>query len=121
MRERYIKALLIVLAATGVETQLISYAQKTSVGEFAVAENLSQSEFKTLRADILSVVNALKNLNNHSGDDETYHPYGSGLASKNLLSDCRKAVSARNIYFYHPCFSLAANRKSIKIRAPSHS
>ena len=120
MRSRYIKALLILLATTGVETQVITFALKASVGEFAVTENLSQSEFRTLRADILSVVNALKNLNSHKGNDNVYHPNGYGFASRNILLNTPKAVLAHNIFFDSPRFLLAVAGKSIRIRAPSH-
>lgn len=114
MRSRYIKALLILLATTGVETQVITFALKASVGEFAVTENLSQSEFRTLRADILSVVNALKNLNSHKGNDNVYHPNGYGFASRNILLNTPKAVLAHNIFLTHHAFYLPLQEKALE-------
>lgn len=60
MVNRYITALLIVLAATGVEAQTYKSALKLALTDISYDEFIQQPEIKALEDDILSVIKAIK-------------------------------------------------------------
>lgn len=60
MMNRYITALLIVLAATGVEAQTYKSALKLALTDISYEEFIQQPEIKALENDILSAIKAIK-------------------------------------------------------------
>lgn len=118
MRNRYITALLVVLAATGVEAQTFQSVLKLALGEVSVEEIISQPEIKGLESDILSVIKSLKTLDrksdrNHS-DFKTYH-----LATQNVsFCTIKRIISPCKTYRFAKREN-PAQGGSICIRAPS--
>ena len=60
MMNRYITALLVVLAATGVEAQTYRSALKLALGDLSVEQIIDQPEAKALEEDLLTIIKALK-------------------------------------------------------------
>lgn len=121
MRNRYIKALLIVLAATGVEAQMVQTVLKASGGEFSVEEILSRAAIKAVRTDVLQTVNALKNIDSHNEKDNVYLSKSHALMPLGILPNTGKSIFSNNIYGAGFCFSCLEQDGSIVIRAPSRS
>ena len=65
---RYITALLVVLAATGMEAQTYQQALKFALTDISYDEFIQQPEAKALEEDILHVIKAIKEASdeNHS-------------------------------------------------------
>ena len=73
MVNRYITALLVVLAATGMEAQTYQQALKFALTDISYDEFIQQPEAKALEEDILCVLKAIK----AASEDEsiaTHHP-----------------------------------------------
>lgn len=120
MRSGYIKALLVLLAATGVELRTVPSAIKLAVGQFALDEILLQAGKRTIRTDIMSVANTLKSVGSHSGKGNAFHLKNCALASFNLCLLNAECIRSSNIcHFYTCCFRLECDG-SIVIRAPSY-
>lgn len=60
MVNRYITALLVVLAATGMEAQTYQQALRFALTDISYDEFILQPEAKALEEDILSVIKAIK-------------------------------------------------------------
>lgn len=121
MRDRYIKALFIVLAAAGVEVQITQSVLAASVGEQAIKEVLTLSEIKTIRTDILLAVNALKNLNADNENEPAFH-FNYFVALNGNIIQCEKISIQSTVINSKPSrFSNAACGKNILIRAPTIS
>lgn len=60
MVNRYITALLVVLAATGMEAQTYQQALRFALTDISYDEFIQQPEAKALEEDILSVIKAIK-------------------------------------------------------------
>ncbi len=60
MANRYITALLVVLAATGLEAQTYQQALKFALTDISYDKLIQQPEAKALEEDILSVIKAIK-------------------------------------------------------------
>ena len=63
MVNRYITALLVVLAATGMEAQTYQQALRFALTDISYDEFIQQPEAKALEEDILSVIKAIKKHN----------------------------------------------------------
>lgn len=120
MRNRYIKAILIVLAATGVEAQMVQTALKAAGGGASVEEILSRAEIKAMRTDLLQVVNALKSIDSHNEKDGVYLSKSYALASPGILFCTGKSVFNNHIYCSGFRPSCPKHGGSIVIRAPSY-
>ena len=80
MVNRYITALLVVLAATGMEAQTYQQALKFALTDISYDEFIQQPEAKALDEDILCVLKAIK----AASEEEsiaTHHPIQIGRAS----------------------------------------
>ncbi len=115
---KYITALLVVLAATGVEAQTYQSALKAALGNSTLEEFCNHLELKGVETDILSVIEAYKNI--HKED------YKEPLTTRIALLDrhnkvfyynvgkLEKQSKVESIYLPNPSISSA-----ILIRAPS--
>ena len=115
---KYITALLVVLATTGVEAQSYQSVLKVALGDVNIEDLCHQQAFKGVEQDILSVLEAFKQIK----EDEEIEP------AQN------KAVFVADIYDNYPTdFKAKSNnyqkleqflpnpslRSGIKIRAPN--
>ena len=97
MVNRYITALLVVLAATGMEAQTYQQALKFALTDISYDEFIQQPEAKALEEDILCVLKAIK----AASEDEsiaTHHPILSATLAANS-SDILTGIHS-HIYFY---------------------
>lgn len=116
MVNRYITALLVVLAATGMEAQTYQQALKFALTDISYDEFIQQSEAKALEDDILCALKAIK----AASDDEstTGHHY---FLSAPLVANETDILTASN---QHIClFPVIEHRfkapyGSIVIRGP---
>ena len=65
MVNRYITALLVVLAATGMEAQTYQQALKFALTDISYDEFIQQPEAKALEEDILYIIKAIKEVEQH--------------------------------------------------------
>lgn len=99
MVNRYITALLVVLAATGMEAQTYQQALKFALTDISYDEFIQQPEAKALEEDILYVLKAIK----AASEDEsiaTHHPILSAIlaaTSSDILTDIHS-----HIYYESP-------------------
>ncbi len=71
MMNRYIAALLVVLAATGIETHSYQSAIKFALTDISYEEFIKQPEAKALKEDILAFIKAIKKAQGQSSTHET--------------------------------------------------
>lgn len=113
---RYITALLVVLAATGMEAQTYQQALRFALTDISYDEFIQQPEAKALEEDILCVIKAIKEA---SAEDEHIISHHSPTA---CLSACASDILTEihpTIYF-HPAIEHKnkAPYGSIVIRGP---
>ena len=122
MMNKYITALLVVLATTGVEAQTYQSALKAAMDNATLEEFCNHLNIKGVETDILSVIEAYKNISslNSCKSAPAYKP----AATRFALSDRYKAVHnvrqlenlRKTISNYLPNPSV---NSAILIRAPS--
>ena len=116
MVNRYITALLVVLAATGMEAQTYQQALKFALTDISYDEFIQQPEAKALEEDILCVLKAIK----AASEDEniaTHHPILSATLAANS-SDILTGIHS-HIYYDSPTeHRYKVPYGSIVIRAP---
>ncbi len=117
MVNRYITALLVVLAATGMEAQTYQQALKFALMDISYEEFIQQPEAKALEEDILFAIKAFK----QASDEEniTERPFFMSPAlmagTTDILTD-----SSKNICFYPIVeHKYQASYGSIVIRGPN--
>ena len=114
---RYITALLVVLAATGMEAQTYQQALKFALTDISYDEFIQQPEAKALEKDLLCVIKAIKEASDEEHKSPNHH-----LASANLSVDTSDILTEihTNIYF-HPTLEHKhkAPYGSIVIRGPN--
>lgn len=96
MVNRYITALLVVLAATGMEAQTYQQALKFALTDISYDEFIQQPEAKALEEDILYVLKAIKQASEDESNTE-YHYHQPAIiiaANTDILTD-----SHSHIYF----------------------
>lgn len=115
---RYLTALLVILAATGVEAQTFEPALKAALGKMSFEEICRQPELKACRYDILSVIQAFKKVSpeakdNHSHSNIHHFALQNSLfwLAKVPISACKKAYFAKR--------RQSVDCKAIHIRAPN--
>ena len=99
MVNRYITALLVVLAATGMEAQTYQQALKFALTDISYDEFIQQPEAKALEEDILCVLKAIK----AASEDESiaaHHPTLSATLAAHS-SDILTAIHS-HIYYESP-------------------
>lgn len=116
---RYITALLVVLAATGMEAQTYQQALKFALTDISYDEFIQQPEAKALEEDLLCVIKAIKEA---SDDELSIHPHHHLLASlTDDYSDILTEIHSHIYFAYaikHPKSNLYG---SIVIRGPNLS
>lgn len=117
MVNRYITALLVVLAATGMEAQTYQQALKFALTDISYDEFIQQPEAKALKEDILYVIKAIKQASEEENLSEHHYHQAAVLAAAktDILTD-----SHSNICF-HPVVvhKYKAPFGSIVIRGPN--
>lgn len=78
MMNRYIAALFVVLAATGMEAHTCQYALKYAVGDLSCEEFIKQSQVRVLEDDLIAIIKALKKTRHHLFPSLQHHPDGAG-------------------------------------------
>ena len=103
---KYITALLVVLAATGVEAQSYQSALKIALGDVNIEDLCHKQAFKGVEQEILSVLEAFKQIK----EDEEIEP----AQSKAALTSQSNNNQESQLFLPNPSL-----RTGIKIRAPS--
>ena len=117
MVNRYITALLVVLAATGMEAQTYQQALKFALTDISYDEFIQQPEAKALEEDILYVIKAIKQASEEDNMSEHHYHQAAVLAAvkTDILTD-----SHSHIYFYPViAHKYMAPYGSIVIRGPN--
>ena len=115
MVNRYITALLVVLAATGMEAQTYQQALRFALTDISYDEFIQQPEAKALEDDILSVIKAIKEAS--EDHQKAQHHFPSAI----LKADASAILTESNPYI---CFTPPTEPKyqapygSIVIRGP---
>lgn len=118
MVNRYITALLVALAATGMEAQTYQQALKFALTDISYDEFIQQPEAKALEEDLLCVIKAIKEASEDENIAEHHHYLSATLsvADSDILAE-----------FSHPiCFYPTVAHKyralygSIVIRGPDN-
>lgn len=117
---KYITALLVVLASTGVEAQTYQSALRIALGDATIEDLCHKQTFKGIEQDILSILDATKQIK----EEEEIEPAQSQIAFISELSD--KYTPVFTLYSNHTLqlSSFLPNpslRSGIKIRAPSYT
>ena len=81
MVNRYITALLVVLAATGMEAQTYQQALKFALTDISYDEFIQQPEAKALEEDILYVIKAIKQASEEENMSEQHYHQAAVLAA----------------------------------------
>ena len=116
MVNRYITALLVVLAATGMEAQTYQQALKFALNDISYDEFIQQPEAKALEDDILCVLKAIKQASEDESIAEHHHFLSATLATDttDILTDIHPHI------YFHPLVEhkYKAPYGSIVIRGP---
>ena len=116
MVNRYITALLVVLAATGMEAQTYQQALKFALNDISYDEFIQQPEAKALEDDILCVLKAIKQASEDESIAEHHH-----FLSATIPAESTDILTENHS---HICFYPAEEHKykapygSIVIRGP---
>ena len=115
---KYITALPVVLATTGVEAQNYQSALKIALGDVNIEDLCHQQAFKGVEQEILSVLEAFKQIKE---DEETEPAQNKAVYVTDLYDNYSTALIVRSknnqkLQLFLPNPSL---RTGIKIRAPS--
>ena len=99
MVNRYITALLVVLAATGMEAQTYQQALKFALTDISYDEFIQQPEAKALEEDILYVIKAIKQASEEENMSEHhYHQAAVPAAVKtDILTDSHLNICFRPV------------------------
>lgn len=118
MANRYITALLIILAATGVEAQTYQSALKLALTDISYQEFIQQPEVKALEDDILSVFKAFKQTDNNE-KKSLHYPF--------CYINATLSAEKENTFIHHTSFFdeiKAARQKQLQheivIRGPDY-
>lgn len=117
MVNRYITALLVVLAATGMEAQTYQQALKFALTDISYDEFIQQPEAKALEEDILCVIKAIKEASEDEPTAPQYH-----FSSANVSVTASDILTEKQKY---SCFYPVIEHKytapygSIVIRGPN--
>ena len=114
---RYITALLVVLAATGMEAQTYQQALKFALTDISYDEFIQQPEAKALEDDILCVIKAIKEASEDDSVTPQFH-----FSSATLTDDATDILTDNSLNI---CFISVLGHKnkapygSIVIRGPN--
>ena len=115
---KYITALLVVLATTGVEAQNYQSALKIALGDVNIEDLCHQQAFKGVEQEILSVLEAFKQIKE---DEETEPAQNKAVYVTDLYDNYSTAliVKSKNNQKLQLLLPNPSLRTGIKIRAPS--
>ena len=116
MVNRYITALLVVLAATGMEAQTYQQALKFALTDISYDEFIQQPEAKALEEDLLCVIKAIKEASENESVAEHYHYMSATLSADN--SDILTEFSHHICFYPIIVHKYKAPYGSIVIRGP---
>lgn len=115
---RYLTALLVLLAATGVEAQAIESALVASSGYLKMEEILSAESLKALDEDILSAIRQIQSDQNENNKSFYFHNATATSEPRPASEDARTGHNADKLsqpnHWKNPAVG-----SSIHIRAPS--
>lgn len=114
---KYITALLVALAATGMEAQTYQHALKFALTDISYDEFIQQPEARALKEDILSIIKAIKEA--EEGEDATTQHF---FASANISTDISAIpsdISPTICYYSVTSHKYKAPYGSIVIRGPN--
>ncbi len=116
MVNRYITALLVVLAATGMEAQTYQQALKFALTDISYDEFIQQPEAKALEEDILCALKAIKAASEDESIAEHHHVLSAALATEtsDILTDKHSYIC----FYPHIGSKYRAPYGSIVIRGP---
>lgn len=117
MKTRYITAMLVVLTATGMETQTIKSVLRLTSGDITV-DNLISESSKDMQTDILSVANLLKNIIDNNDENTVYNTKSHALARLCMTLKPFKGHHHETVYDTSAQKSLDLQHGSIVIRGP---
>ncbi len=86
MMNRYITALLVVLAATGIETHTYQSALKFALTDITYEEFIKQPQAKALEDDILAIIKAIKKAQQDAPSSQYKLTHGKGCALLTVTS-----------------------------------
>lgn len=112
---RYITALLVVLAATGMETQTYQQALRFALTDISYDEFIQQPEAKALEEDLLCVIKAFKEVSNEDFTSENHSLLANlSVVTSDILTDIHPFI------YFHPQteHKEKAQYGSIVIRGP---
>ena len=115
MVNRYITALLVVLAATGLEAQTYQQALRFALSDISYDEFIQQPEMKALEDNILCAIKAIRQASDKESDSQKF------FASATLSSAVCDNLSVKPLFL---CFPNVIERRynapygSIVIRGP---
>ena len=120
MMNKYIAALLVILAATGMEAHTYQSALKFAVGNLSYEEFIKQPQARALEDDLLAIIKAIKKAKHDLKQLHQYKSNGTGAAHYKtnspsptcFLEQDRNAHNAWRSLFAHGYW------KSIVIRGP---
>ena len=117
MVNRYITALLVVLAATGMEAQTYQQALKFALTDISYDEFIQQPEAKALEEDILYVIKAIKQASEEENMSEHHYHQAAVLAAvkADILTDSHLNICFRPVVVH----KYKAPFGSIVIRGPN--
>ncbi len=115
---KYITALLVVLAATGVEAQSYQSALKIALSDVTIEDICHQQEFKGVEQDILSIIETFKQIKK---DEEREPAQTKGMFQTHLSDKSDSTITPHCITYYKHQFNLPhpSLRTCIQIRAPN--
>ncbi len=116
MVNRYITALLVVLAATGMEAQTYQQALKFALTDISYDEFIQQPEAKALEEDILYALKAIKQASEDESIAEHHHSLSAALIADTsaILSEIHPHIC----FYCHTGHKYKAPYGSIVIRGP---
>lgn len=115
MVNRYITALLVALAATGIEAQTYQQALKFALTDISYDELIQQPEAKALKEDLLCIIKAIKNVSNQQDEcQQHFFKATLAIAQADNLADFHPAIS----FFFATRHKYRAPYGSIVIRGP---
>lgn len=120
MMNRYIAALLVVLAATGLEAHTYQSALKLAVGDLSYEEFIKQPQARAFEDDLLAIIKAIKKAKHDLTSSHQLKGNGTGCAGlggdapslAGYLEGKRRRLHARQVTLAHGYW------ESIVIRGP---
>lgn len=120
MMNKYIAALLVILAATGMEAHTYQSALKFAVGNLSYEEFINQPQARALEDDLLAIIKAIKKAKHDLKQLHQYKNNGTGAAHYKTNNPSPTCFLEQDRNAHNAWRSLLAHGywKSIVIRGP---